>query len=1747
MIRSTILPASPPPFSSALLLRAPQDHPDDGGGVSDDSRSIGPDDVEPEIDPMDLAPADRPPTEGFKRFYTDRSLGYFYLDNPLRRACIHVQESPYFDNFILLAILLNALLLCWMEPLEMEDRGCGASKNDSSTGGNELVELTEPIFTAVFTIECAIKIMAQSFLLDDTSYLKDGWNVLDFTVVVISLLSLVVSGGNLSALRVVRVLRPLRTLSILKGMRVLIGTIFKSIPMIANVLLFCVFLFTVFGIFGLQMFMGVMRNRCFEVVPGTTCGDHEGVLSDLIYCRDVVPDASFASQDVAAAVLQSANDEEGCTNLTIHWAGTRCANGSQMCLKGNNPNYGITSFDDIGHAFLLIFQCITLEGWTPIMYLVQQSLTGWTFIYFLLLVFIGAFFLLNLALAVMTEVYDEENTRAKLEAEQQAEEEDEKEAIAERKEAEARAKRHDKGIYTDDEEDSDDENLRRLQESIIGGGGGVNVRAFCKAIINASWFGPLFVVLIIANTIVLAMAYDGMSDSYEKGLDTANLVFTIMFILELVLKVVGMGVEEYGKDPFNKFDAAIVLMSIIELAFSSGGGLTALRAFRIMRVLKLIRSWTSLQAFLYSVWLTICELGNFGFIILLTIFIFTLLGMQTFGGKMCGLDDGAIPRHNFDTLLWAAVTVFQILTGEDWNAVMYDGMEASGGVTALYFVALIVMGNFLVLNLFVAILLTNFGQQQVESTHAATRKLLDGLNFFKYFSKEKGKLSKDTRALLFWDTLPDKNYDPEVVARWESIGEKLFQKIWDDEDEKRREEEMRVAMEEADRLARIEEERKRSIVEIKSARQGRLMSAFALGEAATDVASCKRMPGAAPKPLDKYENKSLNLFDATNPARRFCFAVVDDKQFDYLIMVFILISSLTMAFESPKALKDDRAATAFEAIDITFTIIFGMEMVAKIIAFGLYQDDDGAYLRDPWNCMDCFIVVIGIVGKCLQGQNISWVRALRTLRALRPLRTIGRIPELKVVVNALFKSMPGLFNVAVIALLFWLIFGILGMTLFMGAFASCSDADVTNRPECVDGYKTTTSDREWSSITRSCNDATISTQAACAGTYSATAWTTRVWSSPSDTGNFNHIGNAMQTLFEMSTTEGWTTVMYNGVDARSDEMAPERNYNPAATLYFVSFMVVANFFILNLFVGIILDNFAKLASASADGGSGLMTKAQQQWVRSQQKYQRTAAPVQLNYYPESKERTAVYKVIESKNFEWFIMSAIMANAVTMAAESYGQADSTTRVLEGFGYFFFCIFLLEAIAKLYAMYPKAYFNDRWNCFDFFCVCTTIIGYIIGGGGIASMFRLFRLARVFRLIRTLKGLRMLFNTLVMSFPSLINIGGLLFLLMFVYGVLGMNIFGKVKFGEHLNEQANFRDFGMSLMLLLRTVTGEAWNAIMYDCMNTSDCDSNVDCEIGECCGSEGAPLYFITFVVFGSFITLNLLIAVVLDNFSNNKKQDTVTHVSEDDVEDFAEAWKKVDPHATGFIQMTKLAFLLNITSPPLGVKGKNLSRLGLLRFQKNLNLRVDSNYLHYQDVLQALTSHAMGIEFDKLPTAVQVALEAGKARTKQQSERQMKRLETHKRHAIKHGIKGEDGEEYDVAQMFAVERMQAAFRGFQARKKARLEAEEASRRRGVEKAELILAHVKGILAEVEAGHLRGECDASGRELPGGGRRVVRDSAAPSEDSARASPSHSHSPEERSQGGGAAAAAAATPRDAAAATRATRPPASPGSPP
>ena len=208
-----------------------------------------------------------------------------------------------------------------------------------------------------------------------------------------------------------------------------------------------------------------------------------------------------------------------------------------------------------------------------------------------------------------------------------------------------------------------------------------------------------------------------------------------------------------------------------------------------------------------------------------------------------------------------------------------------------------------------------------------------------------------------------------------------------------------------------------------------------------------------------------------------------------------------------------------------------------------------------------------------------------------------------------------------------------------------------------------------------------------------------------------------------------------------------------------------------------------------------------------------------------------------------------------------------------------------------------------------------------------------------------------------------------------------------------------------------------------------------------------MYFISFVIFGSFITLNLLIAVVLDNFSNNKKEDAV-QVTEEHIADFAEAWSRVDKHATGFIPVTHLVTLLKLAGPPLGVRGSKISRLGILRFQKSLNLKVESNYLHYQDVLQAVTARAMGINMEQLPLDVQTALEIGKVWKRLVAEKTLakkaERGEDVPTLDISHGVVGAEGEELDT-QMYAVERIQAAFRGRKAEAREGKGGEEAEER------------------------------------------------------------------------------------------------------
>ena len=180
-----------------------------------------------------------------------------------------------------------------------------------------------------------------------------------------------------------------------------------------------------------------------------------------------------------------------------------------------------------------------------------------------------------------------------------------------------------------------------------------------------------------------------------------NLTFTIIFTVEVVIKIIGIGTRGFVADKFNIFDATIVLVSLIELAAAGnpkehegeegveheesggGGAFSALRAFRLFRVFKLFKAG-DLRTLLDGIAFTVLAVGDYCILLALFIYVFALLGMSSFAGKVRFNEDGELdiengesPRANFDRVGWASLTVFYVMIGENWNSIMYNHLRGT--------------------------------------------------------------------------------------------------------------------------------------------------------------------------------------------------------------------------------------------------------------------------------------------------------------------------------------------------------------------------------------------------------------------------------------------------------------------------------------------------------------------------------------------------------------------------------------------------------------------------------------------------------------------------------------------------------------------------------------------------------------------------------------------------------------------------------------------------------------------------------------------------------------------------------------------------------------------------------------------------------------------------------------------------------------------------------------------------------------
>ena len=1683
---------------------------------------------------------------------------------------------------------------------------------------------------AVFCVEMLLKIVALGFAGDQHTYLKDSWNRLDFIVVILGIVA-AFDLGNFSAIRTVRVLRPLRTLQGFAGMRQLVVTLLRSLPLLLDVGVLVFFLFFLFGLVGVQLFAGTLDRRC-AVLENPNAGCE--------LCGSNATHAAFAGCDASCALPERPrwstpdDPEELCGGPRLGQypardayepSGHKCAMGAFCVDFGRSPNYGITNFDDVLSAWLTIFQCISQEGWTDVMYWVADAASPWGWIYFVAMIILGSFFAVNLALAVLFVSFvngrkddEEANPRDReraAEAKKSVVESEDQYQAAKLEEVERMIAKHARSPRSGGDKNSrafsDPPNstatpsgvglesaefgsasVAPLPPGAEGGeassfspghlasapgspsvqnaaleqnavasdspwkeAGFADVRSWVRArggdvedvavvdgrltvLVPGRWkkfqracrqlsvdrrFANFTMFLIVANTALMASEFYGMPRSMIDAYEVVNYVVTTYFALEMVIKIVGLKPRGYVADSFNVFDGVVVVVSLIELGISaagddsgSGGSLSVLRSGRLLRIFKLARSWPQLRKIISTILATIPSMSSLAGMLMLFIFIFDLLGMQLFGYKfifcdwygvagaepLCppGVGSSACPkrrdcyapcdatqagawvtygdpgfgdvtaqgpcaayvgdgdgdettylarlgpsdqpRHNFDDIFWAFVTIFQVLTGEDWNRVMYDGMRTTGGIASVYFILLVVIGNYIVLNLFLAILLDNFsgldvdeeeggggveGEEPLEKGGGGEKEKGGG------GSKGGGGGSGAVDAGGSTELSNGGTSDPAAVT--------------------------------PDLPSKARRERRWS-----------------------DVSD------AGESGYDKLGNRSAAA-SRTGWRRRLVRRLrrlVAHKYFENFMVAMIILSSLMLALDSPeKVHPDSEFKRVLNALDVAFVVVFIVEATLKIAALG------AGYFRDSWNVFDFIIVVIGFVSSiielaALSGRGSTVARALRAFRALRPMRVAARNEGMKVVISALFRAIPSIANVALVCALFYLIFGILGLNLFMGKMHQCYDADTgealapaalglpaaaLTRAWCGAGARLVgclgesratffadasveSSDENmmsalgWTCVASTASDTSVNaafnrletwggswtcdaspaTRAVLNGAeassdYGALGSANRLgaeaeaaavasvlatgafasscsptflrteWRTPTNY-NFDHIGASMLVLFETATLEMWLDVMYHAVDAVDEGFHPRANHNPGAAIFFVVFIVIGAFFVMNLFVGVTIDKFNEMKEENAAEGRGdgavFVTEEQRRWQQVE-KMLMQCKPVKHLDPPEHPARLRVFEIVTRDEFDAFIMVAIVANVVVMCMTHSDESEAFARSLFVANSVFTFIFLSEVLAKTFALGPRAYFGDKWNRFDTFVVALSLAGFAVEMGtdtkaSYLAMLRVFRVARVLRLVKRAKGLRTLLQTLLFSLPALLNVGSVLFLFFFIFAVMGMNLFGSVKLQDGLTRHANFRDFPSSISVLFRAATGETWNGIMHDCMISKRCveilngpnagtwldkddlesprsalldglDAFDDYRDRCTPSTAGTIFFFVAFILLCAFVMLNLVIAVILDNFESYSKTADLP-VSDDDFAEFASEWGKMDRFGTYYVKVQQFPRLLRRIRAPLGVKTlpKDMQKRALSRTLFHCDVRVHpGEKIHFADAIAALAARVDGLD------------------------------------------------------------------------------------------------------------------------------------------------------------------------------------------
>lgn len=770
----------------------------------------------------------------------DRGRALFCLtkDNPLRRFCIALANNSTFDKFILLVIILSTVIMAMGSPVWYPE----------NSSDYKILDQIDFATNVIFTLEMMIQIIAKGFVIGDNAYLQDGANKLDFAVVVSCWMTVFEVSGlpNLKPFRAFRALRALRAIKFLTYCTAILESLVSAMPYFVDVISLTGFLLIIFGIMGVQLFKCKMNSQCIAM-----------------------------ADDELAMVYERWCDADLYDRAKSGTSAYTCPRGFK-CVKGDNPNDRWTSFDNIYIAVFTIFQCSTLEGWTSIMYILQDGESEPAWLYMVIMILLFTYFVINLYCAVITMSFQQQRKKSDREAKERelakkksgltvsqcVERAQDRQTFANAvassalaglgmagREAttiqtnplasdsrelqgsdvsmqtemlelgmkpddgaagemsaagevgipecslleEARAAVVEHSLVDEEDPNPPDVGSELSSEARYGRGNGSGVAEegrveeeksrqvvgiemvqesnpltpeamemlmrpdksvpklkgkpvvtlaerledsiyteefvetqlggeTCemyreRKLAEGSWgctiwlwyhadplpnpehpnelsdplrfdsrIGHLLAsagfdgginLAILFNIIFMAMEYHNMPGWYEDMLNLMEVVFAMVFLIEMLLKWIGYGgFKWYFEELSNCFDFVLVLSSLptaAEYLFGTKSvvNLSMLRVFKLFRMFRLLRQ---MQDLIDTVISSIMAISNLIVFIMFAMVIFGIFGTSLFALRLFD-GEGEVPRANFDNFAIALLTLFQIMTGEDWTDILYNTLR----------------------------------------------------------------------------------------------------------------------------------------------------------------------------------------------------------------------------------------------------------------------------------------------------------------------------------------------------------------------------------------------------------------------------------------------------------------------------------------------------------------------------------------------------------------------------------------------------------------------------------------------------------------------------------------------------------------------------------------------------------------------------------------------------------------------------------------------------------------------------------------------------------------------------------------------------------------------------------------------------------------------------------------------------------------------------------------------------------------